>query len=134
MAITRNNFSGALTANEFEGVDISLLTVSAGVDISAEIGDPNANSAVAGLEMIKQAIQNQGVNILGNGTLQGTQNFTVMVRSDSLDTISSTTTVAAIQAAVIALDGQRTASVLPRATADLSGATVAVRQLYSTTA
>jgi hypothetical protein len=134
MAITRNNFSGTLTANEFEGVDISLLTVSAGADISAEIGDPNANSAVAGLEMIKQAIQNQGVNILGNGTLQGTQNFTVMVRSDSLDTISSTTTVAAIQAAIIALDDQRTGSVLPRATADLSGATVAVRQLYSTTA
>ena len=133
MAITRNNFSGARVAAEFEGVDVSLLTISCGAAVNAEIGDFQAGSAKAGLQMIEQTVQNQGVNILGSGTLQGNQNFTILVRSDSLDTISSTTTVAAIQAAIVAMDvtyrGQT-----PGHTADLSGATVAVRQLYSTTA
>jgi hypothetical protein len=133
MAITRNNFSGAFVAAEFEGVDLSLITVSAGANINAEIGDFQAGSALAGLQMIRQTIQNRGVNILGNGELQSNQNVTFLVRSDSLDTISSTTTVAHIQADLVAMDtafrGQT-----PGHTANLSGATVAVRQLYSTTA
>ena len=52
-----------------------------------------------------EAIQNQGVNILGKGAL-GNSNTeqTYMVRADALDTISSTTTLAAIQAAIRALN------------------------------
>ena len=133
MAISRNNFSGARVAEEFEGVDVSLLTVSCGNNVSAETGDFQSDSDVAGLQIIEQTIMNQGVNILGSGALQSNANFTVLVRSDSLDTISGTTTVAAIQAAIRAADtafqGQT-----PGHTADFSGATVAVRQLYSTTA
>lgn len=133
MAISRNQFSGARVAEEFEGVDVSLLTVSLGANASSETGDFQSGSATAGLQIVEQTIMNQGVNILGSGTLQSNENFTVLVRSDSLDTISSTTTVAAIQAAIRAADtafqGQT-----PGHTADFSGATVAVRQLYSTTA
>lgn len=133
MAISRNQFSGARVAEEFEGVDVSLLTVSLGANASSETGDFQSGSATAGLQIVEQTIMNQGVNILGSGTLQSNENFTVLVRSDSLDTISGTTTVAAIQAAIRAADtafqGQT-----PGHTADFSGATVAVRQLYSTTA
>ena len=52
-----------------------------------------------------EAIQNQGVNILGKGAL-GNSNTeqTYMVRADAMDTISSTTTLAAIQAAIRALN------------------------------
>lgn len=133
MPITRNQFSGARVAEEFEGVDVSLLTVSLGNNASAETGDFQSDSAVAGLQIVEQTIQNQGVNILGSGTLQGNENFTVLVRADSLDTISSTTTVAAIQAAIRQADTDFRGET-PGHTADFSGATVAVRQLYSTTA
>lgn len=133
MPITRNQFSGARVAEEFEGVDVSLLTVSCGNNVSAETGDFQSDSAVAGLQIIEQTIMNQGVNILGSGTLQSNENFTVLVRSDSLDTISSTTSVAAIQAAIRAADTAHRGNT-PGLTADISGATVAVRQLYSTTA
>ena len=48
-----------------------------------------------------EAIQNQGVNILGKGVLSNSDTEqTYMVRRDSLDTISSTTTVAAIATAI----------------------------------
>jgi len=133
MAITRNNFSGARVAEEFEGVDVTLLTVSLGNNASAETGDFQAGSATAGLQIVEQTIMNQGVNILGSGTLQGNENFTVLVRSDSLDTQSTTTSVAAIQAAIIAADTAHRGNT-PGHTADFSGATVATRQLYSTTA
>jgi hypothetical protein len=56
------------------------------------------------MELVKECIQNQGVNILGNGVITAAHEHTFMVRRDSLDTISSTTTVAAIQAALRALD------------------------------
>ena len=133
MAIARNNFSGARVAEEFEGVDVTLLTVSLGNNASSETGDFQAGSATAGLQIVEQTIMNQGVNILGSGTLQSNENFTVLVRSDSLDTQSTTTSVAAIQAAIRAADTAHRGNT-PGHTADFSGATVATRQLYSTTA
>ena len=53
---------------------------------------------------------------------------TYMVRADALDTISSTTTVAAIQAAVRALDALRPDKV----TATISSATAADRDMSDT--
>ena len=74
--------------------------------MAAEITHQHASAAAtAGLNLSMEAIQNQGVNILGKGAL-GNSNTeqTYMVRADALDTISSTTTLAAIQAAIRALN------------------------------
>ena len=52
-----------------------------------------------------EAIQNQGVNILGKGALgNSSTEQTYMVRADALDTISATTTLTAIQVAIRALN------------------------------
>ena len=133
MAISRNQFSGARVAEEFEGVDVSLLTVSLGNNASSETGDFQSGSAVAGLQIVEQTIMNQGVNILGSGTLQGNENFTVLVRTDSLPVVSGSISAAHIQSAIQAADTEHRGNT-PGHTADFSGATVAVRQLYSTTA
>ena len=76
-----------------------------------------------------EAIQNQGVNILGNGVLSNSNTEqTYMVRRSSLDTLSSTTTVAAIQAAVRAID----ALTPDKITADISTSTAADRDMGDT--
>ena len=76
-----------------------------------------------------QAIQNQGVNILGKGVLSNSDTEqTYMVRRDSLDTISGTTTVAAIQAAVRGLN----ALTPDKVTANISSATAADRDMGDT--
>ena len=64
-ALDPNQFLSPATRTEFEGVDITLLEVAFGADVSAEIGDPRADSTVAGLKLVQDAIMNQGVNILG---------------------------------------------------------------------
>jgi hypothetical protein len=74
-----------------------------------------------------EAIQNQGVNILGKGVLSNSNTEqTYMVARRSLDTISSTTTVAAIQAAVRALNSNS------KITATISSATAADRDMGDT--
>ena len=133
MPIARNNFSGALTAAEFEGVDVSLITIAAGDDISGETGDFQAGSASAGLQIIRQTIENNGFNILGNGVLQNSdQDFTALVRTDAIEELGGTSTVAVLQTAIRAAHTAHNGNT-PGITADLSGATVGIKALYSTT-
>ena len=123
------NFVSPNTAHEADGVEVDFITVDYISDVSAEVTNPRASAATGGLELSMQAIQNQGVNILGKGVLSNSDTEqTYMVRRDSLDTISSTTTVAAIQAAVRALDGLTPDKV----TATISSATAADRDMGDT--
>jgi len=118
MAISKNNFAINLN-NEFEGVDVAFLTVDYINSMASETTDPLASANTAGLALCEEAIQNQGVNIIGKGALANSNTeVTYMVRADSLDTISSTTSVAAIQAAIRALNSNS------KITATISGATV----------
>ena len=118
MAISKNNFAINLN-NEFEGVDVAFLTVDYISAMNAETTDPLATANTAGLALCEEAIQNQGVNIIGKGGLANSNTeVTYMVRADALDTISGTTTVAAIQAAIRALNSNS------KITATISSATV----------
>ena len=118
----KGNFS--LNQNfEVEGVDATLLTVDFIVDMSAETGDLTTGSTTAGLQMVRHAFAHQGLHILAEGPLvDGNTQKTYMVRSDCLDTLSSTTTIAALQAYIRTLD--QSSSSFPGVTADLTGATV----------
>jgi hypothetical protein len=78
--------------------------------------------------MIREVFENNGVNILGNGVITAAHEHTFMVRRDSLDTISSTTTVAAIQAAIQALNSNA------KITLTISSATAADRDMGKLTA
>ena len=118
MPISKNNFAINLN-NEFEGVNVAFLTVDYISNMSAETTDPQASANTAGLALCEEAIQNQGVNILGKGALANSNTeVTYMVRADALDTTSATTTVAAIQAAIQALNSNA------KITATISSATV----------
>tara|TARA_E500000331_G_scaffold64847_1_gene59623 strand:- start:486 stop:908 length:423 start_codon:yes stop_codon:yes gene_type:complete len=123
------NFVSPNTAHEADGVEVDFITVDYINGMNAEVTSALASAATAGLSMSMEAIQNQGVNILGKGVLSNSNTEqTYMVRRDSLDTISSTTTVAAIQAAVRALDGLTPDKV----TATISSATAADRDMGDT--
>ena len=119
---TKNNFS--LNQNyELQGVDVTLLTVDFVVDVSAEVGDLTSGSTVAGLDMTRHAFAHQGLQILAEGPLtDGNTQKTYMVRTDNLDSLSATTTIAALQAYIQTLD--QSSSSFPGVTADLTGATV----------
>jgi hypothetical protein len=100
----KGNFS--LNQNfEVEGVDVTLLTVDFINDMSAETGDLTTGSTTAGLQMVRHAFEHQGLRILAEGPLvdSDTQK-TYMVRTDALDSLSSTTTKAALQAYIRTLD------------------------------
>ncbi len=123
------NFVSPNTAHEADGVAVDFITVDYINGMNTEVTSPLASAATAGLQLSMEAIQNQGVNILGKGVLSNSNTEqTYMVRRDSLDTISSTTTVAAIQAAVRALDGLTPDKV----TATISSATAADRDMGDT--
>ena len=123
------NFITPNLAHEGEGVRVDFLTVDYISDMSGEVTHSTASAATAGLKLAIEAIQNQGVNILGMGALGNSDTEqTYMVRADSLDTISSTTTVAAIQAAIRALN----AMTPDKVTANISAATAADRDLSDT--
>ena len=123
------NFVSPNTAHEADGVEVDFITVDYISDVSGEVTNPRASAATGALELSMQAIQNQGVNILGKGVLSNSNTEqTYMVRRDSLDTISSTTTVAAIQAAVRALN----ALTPDKVTATISSATAADRDMGDT--
>ena len=118
----KGNFS--LNQNyEAEGVDVTLLTVDFIVDMSAEVGDLTTGSTVAGLQMTRHAFEHQGLRVLAEGPLvdSNTQK-TYMVRTDQLDSLSGTTTKAALQAYIRTLD--QSSDSFPGVTADLTGATV----------
>ena len=123
MPITKNNFAINLN-NEFEGVDVAFLTVDFINSMAAEIEDlSDSSSTKAGLELVERTIENQGVNIIGKGGLAvSNTEVTYMVRADALDTISGTTTVAAIQAALRTLD--QSSSDFPMIQADITSCTV----------
>jgi len=123
------NFVTPNLAHEGEGVRVDFLTVDYITDVSGEITHPYASANTAAIKLTMDAIQNQGVNILGMGALGNSDTEqTFMVRADSLDTTSSTTTVAAIQAAIRALD----AMTPDKVTATISSATAADRDMSDT--
>ena len=123
------NFVTPNLAHEGEGVRVDFLTVDYITAVNGEITHPYASANTAAIKLTMDVIQNQGVNILGMGAL-GNSNTeqTFMVRADSLDSISSTTTVAAIQAAIRVAD----AYTPDKVTADISAATVGDRDMSDT--
>ena len=123
------NFVTPNLAHEGEGCRVDFITVDYISDVSGEVTHSTASANTAALKLSIEAIQNQGVNVLGMGAL-GNSNTeqTYMVRADALDTISSTTTVQAIQAAIRGLD----ALTPDKVTANISSATAADRDLSDT--
>ena len=120
------NFVSPNTAQEHDGVAVDFITVDYISAVNGEVTHPGAAANTAGLQLSMEAIQNQGVNILGRGVLSNSNTEqTYMVRRDSLDTTSSTTTVAAIQAAIRALN----AMTPDKVTATISSATAADRDM-----
>ena len=117
------NFVSPNTATEGEGVAVDFLTVDFINSMTGEVTHPYASANTAGLELVKNAIQHRGVNILGNGVLTAAHEMTYMVRRDSLDTMSSTTTAAHIQADI------RTLNSNSKITATISSATSADRDM-----
>ena len=123
------NFQSPNTLFEAEGVGLTFLSVDYISAMNAEVTFPLASANTAGLELCRQAIEHQGVNVLGRGVLANSNTeMTFMVRTDALDTISSTTTVAAIQAAIRGLN----ALTPDKVTANISSATAADRDLSDT--
>ena len=123
------NFVSPNSAHEADGVAVDFITVDYISDVSGEVTHPNASANTAGIHLAMEAIQNQGVNILGKGALGNSDTEqTFMVRADALDTISSTTTVAAIQAAIRALN----ALTPDKVTATISSATAGDRDMSDT--
>ena len=123
------NFVSPNTAQEHDGVAVDFITVDYISAMNGEVTHPGAAANTAGLQLSMEAIQNQGVNVLGMGAL-GNSNTeqTYMVRADALDSLSSTTTVAAIQAAVRALN----AMTPDKVTATISSATAGDRDMSDT--
>ena len=130
MTISRNNFTSLPVAAEQEGVDVSYFTVDFIADVSAEIGDPQADSTAAGLALVQAAIMNLGINILATGPLGNSDTeLTYMVRTDSLD-VANHITGNGIRDAIRAVDTNgRAASATPRNTANFSAATVTSKNL-----
>ena len=121
------NFVSPNTAHEADGVEVDFITVDYISGVNGEVTFPLASANTAGLQLSMEAIQNQGVNILGKGVLSNSNTEqTYMVARRSLDTISSTTTVAAIQAAIRALNSNS------KITATISSATAADRDMGDT--
>jgi hypothetical protein len=128
---TKNNFS--LNQNwESQGVDVTWITVDYINAMNAETGDVTSGSTTAGLDLARQTI-NQYVTILHEGPLtdSNTQK-TYGVRTDALDPLSSTTTVAALQTALRALD--QSSAAYPNIQADITSATVTETKLGILTA
>ena len=123
------NFVSPNTAHEADGVEVDFITVDYISDVSGEVTEPRASANTAALQLAMEAIQNQGVNILGKGVLSNSDTEqSYMVRRDSLDTISSTTTVAAIATAIQGLN----AMTPDKVTANISSATAADRDMGDT--
>ena len=132
MAISKNNF--ALNQNyELFGHEVTLLVVDFINTMAAEVNDCSDGTALGGLDLVRKTFEQQGVTILAEGPLvdSGTQK-NYMVRADSLDTLSSTTTVAALETALQALD--QSSDDFPNITADITGAQVATSEMGILTA
>ena len=129
---TKNNF--VLNQNyELSGHEVTILAVDFINTMASEVNDASDGTALGGLMLVRHAFAQQGVMILAEGPLvdSGTQkNF--LVRKDSLDTFSTTTTIAALQVALRLLDQSSTS--FPNITADITGATVTETELGTLTA
>ena len=132
MAITKNNF--VLNQNyELASHEVTILAVDFINTMASEVNDCSDDTALGGLDLVRKTFEQQGLSILAEGPLvdSGTQkNF--VVRKDSLDTLSATTSIAALQVALRLLD-QSSAS-FPNITADITGATVTETELGTLTA
>ena len=128
MPISKNNFSRNENY-EVGSVDMSFFTVDFINAMNSETSDFSASNSTAGLEMTRATIENNGVPVLAEGPLvdSNTQK-TYGTRTDCLDPISSTTTIAALQAAIRATHGGGKVS------ATVSGATVTETKLGILTA
>ena len=129
---TKNNF--VLNQNyETQGVDVTLLTVDYINTMASEVNDASDGTALGGIMLSRHAFAQEGVQILAEGPLtdSGTQK-TFMVRTDNLDTLSSTTTIAALQARLRTLDQSSTS--FPNITATITSATVTASKLGILTA
>ena len=104
MPIAKNNFSRNENY-EVGSVDMTFFTVDFINSMASETADFSASNAVAGLEMTRATIENNGVPVLAEGPLadSNTQK-TYGTRTDCLDSLSSTTTIAALQTAIRAMD------------------------------
>jgi len=129
---TKNNF--VLNQNyELSGHEVTILAVDFINTMASEVNDASDGTALGGLMLVRHAFAQQGVMILSEGPLvdSGTQkNF--LVRKDSLDTLSATTTIAALQVAIRLLDQSSTS--FPNITADITSATVTETELGTLTA
>ena len=128
MPIAKNNFSRNENY-EVGSVDMTFFTVDFINSMASETADFSASNAVAGLEMTRATIENNGVPVLMEGPLadSNTQK-TYGTRTDCLDSLSSTTTIAALQPAIRALNGNG------RVSATISSATVTETKLGILTA
>ena len=128
MPIAKNNFS-RVENYEVGSVDITYLIVDFINDMSGETSDLSGTGSTRGLELTRATIENNGVPVLAEGPLvdSNTQK-TYATRTDCLDSISSTTTIAALQAAIRALHGGG------RVSATVSSATVTETKLGILTA
>lgn len=127
MAITKNNF--ALNQNyELIGHEVTILAVDFILTVAAEINDCSDGTALGGLDLVRKTFEQQGLSILSEGPLtnSGTEK-NYLVRKDSLDTLSATTSIAALQAALRLLDAG--SDDFPNITADITGTTVAEKEL-----
>jgi hypothetical protein len=132
MAITKNNF--VLNQNyELAGHEVTLLAVDFILTMASEVNDCSDGTALGGLDLVRKTFEQQGLSILSEGPLtnSGTEK-NYLVRKDSLDTLSATTSIAALQVALRLLD-QSSAS-FPNITADITGATVTETELGTLTA
>jgi hypothetical protein len=109
---TKNNFSRNENY-EVGSVDKTYFTVDfVGGSMAAETSDFSGTAATAGLEMTRATIENNGVPVLAEGPLvDSSTQKTYATRTDCLDDLSSTTTIAALQAAIRALHGNGRISV-----------------------
>ena len=127
MAITKNNF--ALNQNyELIGHEVTILAVDFILTMAAEVNDCSDGTALGGLDLVRKTFEQQGLSILAEGPLtnSGTEK-NYLVRKDSLDTLSSTTSIAALQAALRALDAGIDS--FPNITATITSATVTEKEL-----
>ena len=129
---TKNNFS--LNQNyETQGVDVTLLTVDYINTMASEVNDASDGTALGGIMLSRHAFAQEGVQILAEGPLvESGKQKTFMVRTDNLDTLSSTTTIAALQARLRTLDQSSTS--FPNITATITSATVTASKLGILTA
>ena len=129
---TKNNFT--LNQNyELSGHEVTILAVDFINTMASEVNDASDGTALGGIMLVRHAFAQEGVMILSEGPLtnSGTEkNF--LVRKDSLDTLSSTTTIAALQARLRTLD--QSSDSFPNITADITGATVTETELGTLTA